>query len=71
MLVLGKLSKNRIEVRDFSPSVSGRGSAQAEETRRRSFLRRCEKHCTCATSLCERMSHIEEGFAGTVMIGGQ
>ena len=26
-------SKNRIEIRDFSPSVSGRCSAQAKETR--------------------------------------
>ena len=29
------LSKNRIEVGDFSPSVAGRGSAQREETRSR------------------------------------
>jgi hypothetical protein len=33
--------KNRIEARDFSPIVSGRGSAQGVKTRRRSFLPRC------------------------------
>src|SRR5437667_2129467 len=46
-------AKNRVEVRDFSPSVSGRGSPQAEETRRRSFLPRCEKDVTRTMSLCD------------------
>ena len=46
-------SKDRIEVRDFSPRFSGRCSAQAKETRCCSLLPCRKKHVTRTMSLCD------------------